>query len=174
MRRFFLARTMRERALLLAFLLLAAAAWLPSALGRLAVWRREWRSAAIDDQAQRGWIERRAEIEARASTAGQALDPAKTLDAARAFAELNRMAAGLGAEIVTQRSERSEQFAVHSVQVSIRRADLAGLLRFYEQLVARAPYLGIEQCSISSDRAAPGQLNAVFRIYSVEALPPAG
>jgi hypothetical protein len=174
MKRFFLARTMRERVLLTAFALLALGAWAPSVLGRLADWRTEWRSAMVNADAQQEWLGRRAEVEARAGAAAQALEPAKTLDAARAFAELNRMAAGLGAEVSAQRSDRADQFAVHTVQVNIRRADLAAVLKFYEQVAARAPYLGVEHCSISAERSTPGQINAVFRIYSIEAMPPTG
>lgn len=172
MKAFYLARTMRERVLLLAFALIVLAAWAPSALGRLNAWRRDFSSLRTDEAVQRSWLDRRAEIEARAVSAGRALDPAQTLDAAKAFAELNRMATGLAAEISAQRSERAEQFALHTVQVSIRRADLAALLKFYELLSARAPYLGVEQCSLSVDRSSPGMLNAVFRVYSIEALPP--
>ena len=82
------------------------------------------------------------------------------------------MATGLTAELAALKSTRSDQFALHNVQVSIRRAEIKGLYSFYEQLSARAPYLGIEQCVFSADRANPGLLNAVFRIYSIEAVRP--
>jgi hypothetical protein len=45
---------------------------------------------------------------------------------------------------------------------------LEPLLRFYKELSQKAPYLGIDQCAVSTDRSTPGQINAVFRIYSVE------
>ena len=83
------------------------------------------------------------------------------------------MASGLTYEIGSQRSQQSDQFALNNIQVTIRRADPAGVLHFYEQLGARVPYLGVEQCVISADRANPGLISAVFRVYSIEALPPA-
>ncbi|HKB58050.1 MAG TPA: hypothetical protein VKC51_10710 [Lacunisphaera sp.] len=173
MKKFFSTRSLRERLLLMAFALIAFGWWAPVALGRLGALRRDWSALNAERATQQMWLSHRGEIEARAAAAGRTLDPAKTLDASQAFAELNRMAAGLTAEIGAQRTERTEQFALHSVQVSIRRADLAGLLHFYDQLGERAPYLGIEQCVVSADRANPGLLNAVFRISSIEALRPA-
>lgn len=174
MKSFYLAWTGRERALLLLFALIGLGWWAPSVLGRLGDWRREHHALRAEQQVQDIWLERQGEVEVRAAAAARALDPAKALDAAQAFAELNRLAAGLNAEIAAQRSERVEQFALHTVQVTIRRADLPALVRFYEQLAARSPYLGIEQCALTVDRASPGLLNAVFRIHSIEALPPAG
>ncbi|HYC70705.1 MAG TPA: hypothetical protein VEB66_05830 [Opitutaceae bacterium] len=174
MKRFYLARSARERVLLLAFALVGLAWWAPMALGRWGALRRDLGSVRAEEEVQRIWFSRRADIEARATAAAGALDPAKTLDAAQAFAELNRLAAGLNAEIAAQRSERSEQFALHTVQVTVRRADLASLVRFYEQITARAPYLAVEQCSLSVDRSTPGVLSAVIRVYSIEALAPAG
>ncbi len=173
MKSFFNARSLRERMLLLAFTVIGLGWWAPVALGRFGALRRDLKDFTTERETQQMWLSHRAEIEARAAAAGRMLDPAKTLDASQAFAEVNRMTAGLTAELAAQRSVRAEQFALHNVQVSIRRADIKGLYGFYEQLSARAPYLGIEQCVISVDRASPGLLNAVFRVYSIEALRPA-
>jgi hypothetical protein len=172
MKAYFLGRTFRERLLLLVFALIGLGWWAPSVLGRLGAVQRDYTEYRTERETQQMWLSHRTEIEARAAAAGRTLDPARTLDASQAFAELNRMIAGLTAEIGAQRTERTEQFALHNVQVSIRRVDLKGLLGFYDQVNARAPYLGIEQCAISLDRANPGQLNAVFRIYSIEAVRP--
>jgi len=173
MRRFFQKRTMRERVLMLIFAAIGLAWWAPVALRHLGVLRRDLKEYGIERETQELWLSRRPEIEAQAAAAARTLDPAKTLNASQAFAELSRMASGLTAEIGSQRSQQSDQFSLNNVQVTIRRADIAALLRFYEQLSARAPYLGIEQCVISQDRASPGMLSAVFRVYSIEALPPA-
>jgi len=172
MKKLFQGRSLRERLLLLAFTLIALGWWAPVALGRLAALRRDLGEARLQRETQQITLAHRKEIEVRAAAAGRTLDPAKTLDASQAFAELNRITTGLTAEIGAQRSTRSDQFALHNMQVSIRRADLKALYGFYEQLSARAPYLGIEQCVLTVDRANPGLLNGVFRIYSIEAVRP--
>ncbi len=168
MKNFFARRSLRERLLLLIFLLGALAWWLPAALGRAVALRRAWHSAGIERQSQELWLSNRERVSQRVAAAARILDPARTLDGSRAFAELTRITSGLSAEVGGQRSERSDQFALHSMQVTIRRADLSALLQFYEQLAAFAPYLAIEQCTLNTDRANPGRLNAVFRIYAIE------
>lgn len=168
MKTFWARRPLRERALLLLFTLSAFAWWGPAAIARAATLVRDWRSLATEREAQSLWLANRDTIAGRAAAAAKILDPAKTLDASRAFAELTRLTTGLTAEIGGQRTGRTEQFALHSMQVTIRRADLAALLSFYSQLSALAPYLAIEQCLLATDRANPGRLDAVFRIYAVE------
>ena len=169
MKTFFQNRSMRERVLLLIFTLIGFGWWAPVALGRLGVLRRELTDFKTERETQQLWLSRRAEIEARAVSAAVTLDPSKTLDASQAFAELQRMSSGLAPDIVSGRAQQSDQFALNNIQVTIRKADFNGLYRFYEQLSARAPYFGLEQCVISTDRANPGLVSAVFRVYSIEA-----
>lgn len=168
MRRFFLNRSRREQVLLLAFALIALAWWGSSLTARTKEQYRDWRAAKQEFETQELWIEQSEAIFARVATAGQTLDPTRALDSAQTFAELNRMLTGLNAEVGSQRTERTDQFALHNMQVNIRRAPLADILNFYEKLSARAPYLGIDSCVISTDRSSRGMLNVNFRIYSIE------
>ena len=168
MKRFFQHRSSRERGLILAFGLITLAWGGTSLAERATAFRRDWQSAKKDLAAQDLWLESRDEIFARVATAGRTLDPARALDSAQSFAALNDMLGGLNAELGSQRTDRTDQFALHSVQVNIRQAPLAGILQFYEKLSARAPYLGIDQCTLANDRTNPGLLNASFRIYSIE------
>lgn len=168
MKRFFLQRSGRERTLILLFSIIALAWWGTSLAGRTRAFFRNWQSVKAEGEAQQLWLNNRDAIFARVTAAGRTLDPAKALDSAQSFAELNKMLRGLNAELGSQRTDRTEQFALHSVQVNIRQAGLAAILKFYEQLSARAPYLGIDQCTLATDRTNPGLLNASFRIYSIE------
>ena len=76
--------------------------------------------------------------------------------------------AGLTADNNSQRSERTSQFAFHTVQINFRKADLGALLKFYGELSQRSPYIGLEQFSLTVDRANPSQLNVSFRAVSAE------
>lgn len=170
MKAFFLGRALREKFLLLSFTLLALLIWLGRGLSR---GRAGWdglRTTRAELAAQQIWLKNGAAIDARAANATTSLDPARTINATRLVGELNAMAgqAGLNVDIGSQRTERTNQFAFHSVQVNIRRADLATLLKFYAELSRRAPYLGLEQFSLAADRSNPSQLNATFRVVSVE------
>lgn len=172
MKTFFTTKTLRERALMLVFLAIALLWWGGSALGRVGRWRQEWRFAAADRAEQDLWISHRGAIADQAAAAAKQLDPSRTLDATQLLTELNQFAAGLSVEIGAQRTDRTTGFAVHSMQLNLRRVDMGGLLRFYRQLTARAPYIGIDQCTLTVDRATPGMLNASFRISAVQALKP--
>lgn len=169
MRNFYNSKLLRERVLLLVFLVIGVLWWGPALAGRFGQNVQAWRSVAQEGEIQREWLDRSTSIGERTAQMTQTLDRAKTLNAAQAYGEVSRLAAGLPLEMGAQRTERTDNFALHSLQVTFRRTDMAALLRFYEGVVARAPYLGVEQCTISVERATPGQLNAVFRIYSVEA-----
>jgi hypothetical protein len=170
LQRFFLSRVLREKALLLAFAGLALLTLGSHVLGRgRALWS-DWRSARAESATQQVWLDHADEIATRAAAATHSLEPAKTLNATRLVGELSNLAAqaGLTADIGSQRTERTEQFAFHTVQVNFRRGELPALLRFYTALVERSPYIALEQLSVATDRTNPGQLNASLRIVSVE------
>lgn len=171
MKRFFQSRSAREQWLLLVFGLIAVGWWGTALAARAQDFSRAKESLQAAQGAQELWLQNRDAIMTRVAAAGETLDPAKSLDSAQSFAELNTMLRGLTAEVGSQRTERTDQFAVHSVQVSIRQAGLPALLEFYGKLAARAPYLGIDQCTLATDRSRPGILNATFRIYALEVVP---
>lgn len=169
MRNFYNTKLLRERVLMLVFLGIGVLWWGPALAARIGQNVQAWRSTIQEGELQREWLGRGTSIGERTAEVTRKLDPAKTMNAAQAYGEVSRLAAGLPLEMGAQRTERTDNFALHSLQVTFRRTDISALLRFYEGVVARAPYLGVEQCTISVERATPGQLNAVFRIYSVEA-----
>lgn len=170
MKRFFFTRTLREKTLLVAFAALVAIVWLVSSAGRTRARLSDWRSLRTSGEEQRLWLANRAEIEARAAKATAQLDPAKTLNGTRLVAEMSTLAAqaGLTAEVSGQHSEHTTQFTFHSAQVNFRRAEMGALVKFYEALSARSPYVGLEQVSLAADRAAPGSINATFRVVAAE------
>lgn len=172
LRRFFLSRLLREKLLLVALLGLAVAIWGSGAVRRLGETVSEHRRASADLGEQALWLGQRATIEAAAKAAVEHLDPARSFNAVRLNAELAAIATATGitkdVQTDSARTERINEFAVHTVQFTARRADYGALQRFYFELGKRAPYIGIEQFSISADRANPAQLNASIRVTSVE------
>jgi hypothetical protein len=170
MKAFFLGRVLREKVLLLTFAVLALLIWAGQWSGRGQRLWDDWRTTRAELAAQQIWLQNGAAIDAKAAATTKSLEPARTLNATQLVGELNTLAsaAGLSADISAQRTERTSQFAFHTVQVNLRRADLASLVRFYRELSQRSPYIGLEQFSVAIDRANPGQLNASFRISSAE------
>jgi len=169
-RAFFIKRALREKVLLLAFVLLALVIWTGRSWNRSQLLWQDWRRAETELSTQQVWLNNAPAIDAAALAATQSLDPAKTLNATRLVGELNALAsqAGLTADISAQRTENTSQFAFHAVQVTFRRTDLPALLKFYRELSKRAPYIGLEQFSLTTDRTNAGQLNSSFGVVSVE------
>lgn len=170
MKNFFFQRALREKVLLLAFALFALVLWTGRGWSRTRLLWQDWRKAATELSTQQVWLQNGPAIDAAALAATKSLDPVRTLNATRLVGELNALASqvGLTADISAQRTEHTSQFAFHTVQVTFRRADLPTLINFYRGLSKRAPYIGLEQFSLTADRANSGQLNASFRIGSPE------
>jgi len=168
----FLSRLLREKLLLLAFAGLGALIWLSSAYHDLSANLRSFRAAESELATQAVWLGNREAIEAAASAAARNLDGSKTYDATFLVAEVLGMAKRSGLSVVTEppRTQRSAQFAVHTMQVSMRKVDLAAVIRFYQELASKAPYLGLEQISVQGDRSAPGMVNVTLQVTSVELL----
>lgn len=166
---------MREKFLILLFLLVAVAIWGSSFSGRLNTCVGAFQRTSSDLGTQAMWLGRRAQIEADAKKAISRLDPAQTLDGTKLLAEINRIASenGLNSNVTVDdnRDERTAQFAVHSLRFTARRADYATLIRFYQAVQKRSPYIGIEQFALGLDNPSSAQLSASFRFSSVEVLP---
>jgi len=158
--------------LVLVFAAALAAVWLTTAAGPSGQRWRDWHGVAEELESQQRWLGNRDAIEARAVNALKNLEPGRTLDATHLMGEMVALSAqaGLSPAIDPPRTQRTDQFAYHTVSVNFRRAELGALVALSEAIGRRAPYLAIEQCVLSVDRANPSRLNASFVIFSVEVL----
>jgi hypothetical protein len=171
MKAFFLSRLLREKILMLGFVLIGALIWLSGVSDRVGVQWRAIKQTSTDLDEQRRWLLQRQRFEKEAQLAIEHLDPSRTFDNVRLQSELNTLARAAGLsnyDVSDSRTTRTTQFAVHSVQFSVRNADMGSLITFYQSLAQRAPYLGLEQFALASNRANPSQLTAQWRVTSVE------
>jgi len=167
---YFLSRLLREKLLLVVIVVLVALTFLSNFSGRV---RRAWRVQHDTTTAlnlQQTYLTDRATIEASANKAVKNLDPAKTLDDTQLVGELNALARAQGLKFTsdTPRSERTGQFAVHTVQFNLIKMDWNALKSFYVELTKRSPYISLEQFSLQSERANPALLSASLKVSSVE------
>src|SRR5207253_2998810 len=145
--------------------------WAGAGLGRASALWDQYRSARVDLDVQRRVLTNAPEIKRQAAAATKSLVPANTLNATKLVGELSELAvqANLKPEISGgQRTERTDQFAFHTVQSNFRHVDLQSLLNFYRAISKRAPYIALENFSIEADRSNTGFVNASFRIVSTE------
>jgi hypothetical protein len=171
LRAFFLGRLLREKILLLLFIVIGVLIWSSSFSRRAGVFIREERSTRTALKAQQQLLDNRANIEAAAQKAASNLVPAETLDAPRLYAEVDRLAqqAGLKAGLGEQQDQPGGQFIVHSLRISFSKAEWEPLMKFYRALQARSPYIGIEQFTLQVDRSNPNLYHtASIRVSSVE------
>lgn len=114
------------------------------------------------------WLQNRVSIERRGIVATRGLVPSKTIDANQLFSEVSGLAQGLKFDIGDQHTEQSGGISIHSVQLQLQKIDLIALGHFYSALELRAPYIGLESCELTIDRALTGTIDARMRIYSIE------
>lgn len=171
MRTWFETRPRREQILVTVFVMMAALTWLFSSMRRLRTEISDWRSTQEATKAQKLWLDRREDIEARSAAAVRNLDPAKTLDKTRLQGTINTLAsaAGLSVTIEPPVEQRTSQFVYYNSKVTFRRATLPALLSFYDELAKQAPYLNLESISLISDgRNNTGAINATLQISSMQ------
>ena len=149
----------------------ARSSWLSAASGHLRTRWADWRTTRGDLGAQQLWLDRQKELEAGANAAVRNLDPARTLDATKLVATVTSLATGasLTPAIDTPVTQRTPQFALHTIKVTFRRATLPTLLNFYDELSKQAPYLNLEQIALQTERTGgPGLLNANLQISATQ------
>ncbi|MEY3959078.1 MAG: hypothetical protein RJA37_1681, partial [Verrucomicrobiota bacterium] len=160
----------RERVMAVAAAGVAAFLWSTAAWERA---RGEWDAAeGLDTVAgvQQGWIGREKEIRAAAAEAMQGLEAGRGYDEARLVAEAVQAAkdAGLNASTDAPKSQKAGKFAIHSLQMNCRRADLGSVVRFYENVSPRAPYLALGNFSLQADRGDAGTVSVNMQITALE------
>lgn len=171
MKAFFLSRLLREKILMLAFVLIGALIWLSGVAERANAQLKAIKVTTTDLDVQQRWLLQRARIEKEATLAIEHLDPSRTFDNVRLQSELNTLARSAGLtnyDVSDSRTSRTSQFAVHSVQFSVRNTNMTALIAFYQLLAQRAPYLGLEEFALASNQANPSQLTANWRVTSIE------
>jgi len=172
MKAFFLTRLFREKVLLTALLALGAVLWLSSVARRgHALWL-QWRATSTLLATQQQWLDNRGDIETAAAKAIAHLDPGHTFSSTRLLGELSTIADQVGVRGNTASeilgTERTSQFAVNTIQFSLRNIDWDSLKRFYLELSQRTPYIGLEQFSLAVAPGNASQLNVMLRVSSVE------
>ena len=171
-RAYFLSRLLREKILLVALAAVLAVLWLSNVFGRAAKFVSDQKHLSFSLAQQSRWLADRPKVENAAKQAAGRLDPAQTLDTPRLLAVVNSLArdAGLHTAIGEPQDASSAdgQFKVHTLQFNVTKVDWSALKTFYVALQKHAPYIGIEQFTLQSDRANPALLNATMKVSSIE------
>lgn len=172
MKHFFFSLKPRERLMALAALVIAALLWSTGAWGRVQGGWDAWRQLEADALAQKATLAKEREVRTATAVAVQGLDSGHGYDQAKLVAEAVNAAkeAGLSANTESPKTAKAGKFAVHSLQMSCRKADIASVLRFYDSVKARAPYLAIGNLTMTADRGTAGTVTFKATITALELL----
>ena len=176
---FFLARQQREKLLLVVFIAAGVAIWLSSFRTRAVLFWQEAKSANATLATQGAWLSRSDAIEARSKAAVSKLDPLKTYNDTRLFAEINRLGKeefGSKVQVTTEPAKQSGQFGINSVTANINaantKADWELLRKFYLDLQKLFPYISLEEFRVTTGGGgrggAGGTMQVRLRATSIE------
>lgn len=170
MKHFFFSLKPRERFMALAALLVAATLWSTGAWSRVQGGWDAWRLLEEDAIAQKETLAKEREVRNATAVAVQGLDSGHGYDPAKLVAEAVNATneAGLSANTDAPKTTKAGKFAVHSLQLSCRKADMAGILRFYDSVKTRAPYLALSQVSLTSERGTAGTVTFKATLTALE------
>lgn len=170
MKALFFGLNARERLMALLALGTLAFLWVTAAYGRVnEVWAN-WTDLEKKAAFHRARFAEEKKIRADVAVAVQGLDEGRGYDKARLVAEAFAAAkeAGLTPSTEAPTTVKAGRFAVHSLQMTCRKADMGSLVKFYEAIRPRAPYLALGNLTIQSDRGKDATITINMQITALE------
>jgi hypothetical protein len=170
MKALFFGLNARERLMALLALGILAFLWVTAAYGRVnEVWAN-WTDLEKKAAFHRARFAEEKKIRADVAEAVKGLDEGRGYDKARLVAEAYAAAkeAGLSPSTEAPTTVKAGRFSVHSLQMSCRKADMASLVKFYEAIRPRAPYLAMGNLTIQSDRGKDATVTLNMQITALE------
>ena len=175
MKHLFFSLKPRERLMALLGLVMLAFLWSTGAWGRVRGGWDDWQALEVDAKVQKTWLAKEKELRADAAKALQGLDAGKGYDEAKLVAETIAAAkeCGLTPNTEAPKTLKAGRFATHTLQLSCRRAEIANIVKFYQNLAARAPYVALSSLNLQADRGSAGTVSMTAVITALELLEPA-
>lgn len=170
MKHFFFSLQTRERIMALLALVIGAIIWSTSSWSRVNSGWDAWRALENENQIQQTWLKNEPAIRQNAAKAIQGLEAGRGYNDSQLVAEAIAATkeVGLNATTETPKTQKAGKFALHTMQLSCRRADMATVVKFYENLRPRAPYLSISSFSLQSDRGNSGTVTMTVQLTALE------
>jgi len=170
MKHFFFSLQTRERIMALLALVIGAIIWSTGSWSRVNSGWDAWRALENENKIQQTWLQNEPSIRQNAAKAIQGLEAGRGYNDSQLVAEViaATKAVGLNATTETPKTQKSGKFALHTMQLSCRKADMATVLKFYENIRPRAPYLSINSLSIQSDRGNSGTVTLTVQLTALE------
>jgi hypothetical protein len=171
-RAFFLSRALREKLLLVVFILIGLLWWGSSFLTRGSAFWNEQRTMTSRLKVNAEWFKNQTLIEQNEKKTAESLAPEKALNANQLLTTVNQLANEAGLKNINSSgnlpSSTSGQFAVHSQEFRVLNVEWDALIRFYEALQKRSPYIAIERFTLQSTGSNTSQHQLSLKVTSME------
>jgi hypothetical protein len=170
MKHFFFSLQTRERVMALLALVIGAIIWSTASWSRVNSGWDAWRSLENENMIQQTWIKNEPTIRQNAAKAIQGLEAGKGYNESQLVAEVIAATkeVGLNASTETPKTQKAGKFALHTMQLSCRKVDMATVVKFYENISPRAPYLSINSLTLQSDRGNSGTVTMTAQLTALE------
>jgi hypothetical protein len=176
LRAFFLGRLLREKLLLLVFIVLGTLIWLSAFTKRANVVWLQQRSTSSTLKTQREFLARESEIDAAVKRAASQLESSKTYTKTMLVTEISNLSSAAGFRANTRgdnvQTTGNGQFQVHSYTWTISnipQSNWQALQKFYVSLRDRSPYIVIDQFALQT-QGQGGPLTLQLRVSAFEPL----
>ena len=170
MKHLFFSLQTRERIMALLALIIGAIIWSTASWSRAHSGWDAWRTLENENQVQQTWLKNEPSIRQNASKAIQGLEAGRGYNQSQLVAEVIAATkdVGLNASTETPKTQKAGKFALHTLQLSCRKADMATVVKFYENISPRAPYLSISSFTLQSDRGNAGTVTMTAQLTALE------
>ena len=166
----FLRRTVREKFLVVVFMVTALLLWSLNFLNRSREDWQSWQGMERTYEQQQVWLDNAEMIGALVDEEIGRLEREELLSRTRLLSEINRLARAqeLSPSIDTPRTEEGEVFQFHTVTVRLSRSPMERIIAFTDSIQDRSPYMSMGEVILIPDRNDPRNLEARFEITAVE------
>lgn len=151
-------------------LVIGAIIWSTASWSRVNSGWDAWRTLENENQIQLTWLKNEPAIRQNAAKAIQGLEAGRGYNDSQLVAEVIAATkeVGLNATTETPKTQKAGKFALHTLQLNCRGADMATVVKFYENIRPRAPYLSISTFSLQSDRGNSGTVTMTAQLTALE------
>ena len=159
--------------MILLLLLVVAGLWFTNFAGRYSAWsvRKSGADAEADRQSQ--WRQQESTINALMQSGLENVRSGKSLGAAQFAGALDSLVRRhrFNFRLDAPSTERRPPVAIHTITLSLEKADIATIVAFVAELRTTMPLVNVEQLTLNADRRNPAQLDARLRLSALEILP---
>jgi hypothetical protein len=163
--------SIRERYLVALIVWVVLLVWL---LGIIDNFRATWTTFSLNSQLLESFEDTLAqadEAQVLLEAARQGLDSNKTFSAAQLVGRLDSIAREnevSSFDISTPSTQETQLFSFHNVRLTIKRSQIAELIRFDQAVKTHSPYIALADFQLSANKRDPRFLDAVFELVSFE------